>query len=299
MRQKVVCKVCRRLFKFINSTHLATHGMTVADYRRKWPTAVLADDQLRRLRRQRALALWEDPEYKQSCLDGLERTRRDPEANRKLRRSLQQALNTPEVKERRSKTAQRLWRDPDYRERTSASLAAMWQNQEYRERRAASLRKALSLPKVRRKKSRASLRMWQNADYRSKQEHSWSTWTQPERIVRGWLCEMGYYQTKSGVGFVPHAWLPMKGSGFSANGDFVDYRNRVVLHVDGPHHYNPDHFRYARGRLSFEQVQRKDRAVDKWCTDNGWDFLRLTDVDIGRKPKRCQRLIRELVAYLL
>jgi len=136
---------------------------------------------------------------------------------------------------------------------------------------------------------------WKDPEYRKKvTERSGlnaTKWNKPEKQVRKWLKQLNLYKTgdSSGTpGFVPHAWLPTKGAGWSANGDFVDYNNQQVIHVDGVYyHNNPERFPI---------VVERDRKLDRWCANHSWQWIRLSDTDIWRRPNWCKNMIRRLVA---
>lgn len=120
-------------------------------------------------------------------------------------------------------------------------------------------------------------------------------WTKPEKVVRRILKKEGVYKTgsktKSILGFLPHGWLPTKGTGFSANADFVDYNNKLILMVDGNYWHDP---------IKNPSVHAKDKKVNKWCKKHGWVVLRISDLDlIGERKKLAKKLIRRLIKLKL
>jgi G:T-mismatch repair DNA endonuclease (very short patch repair protein) len=174
----------------------------------------------------------------------------DPTYRKKMKRALKRQW-TPEKREAKSKEMKRKWKDPEYKAKMSEQSQKLWEDPEHQER---------MKPIVAR-------------------------WTKPEKVVRGWLKKMGLYKTghDGGVGFLPHRWLPTRGAGFSANGDFVDYNHKLIIHVDGDYwHSRPE-------------VVEQDRRLDAWCDANGWAHMRLTESGIYKHPIRFQKAIRSFV----
>lgn len=127
---------------------------------------------------------------------------------------------------------------------------------------------------------------WLDPKYQKLMAPHVSKWTTEERIVRGWLKQLAAYQTgtKTTIGFLPHRWLPTAGAKFSANGDFVDYNHRCVIHVDGTY--------WHQNERRFPDTIKRDLRTDLWCQNNSWNFLRLTDTEIHEDPTCFDRLKR-------
>jgi len=249
-----------------------------------------------------------------------ERYPKAPIVSRKLREAMVKRVNSPEVRERARKAASKeltkRWReDSGYRSKMVRVSSDKWKDSNFRERQAKGarisilerqeeLKTACHSPKVRRATSRRLKKVWKDPEYRRKMSKMssdnmtirWQNpdfrkamkplatkWTKPEKEVMGWLKKMGLYRTGKGSspGFLPHRWLPTKG--FTANADFVDYNHRLIIHVDGC---------YWHG---IKKVASRDERLDSWCSENGWRFVRLTDLDIAKKPKTCRNKIRRLL----
>lgn len=244
------CLLCGKHVKIINGLHLKSHRMTTAEYREKFPEAVMTDVSFRAKRSEAQQRIWADRSDEEKArimqpgIDGIK-------ASWTPERRATQAESAPEM-------VAKIWSDPAKRGKMSARRQA------------------------------TALEMWERDDYR-KQMLRVHKWTKPEKVVRGWLQEEGWYMSghDGRIGFLPHRWLPLKGAGFSSNGDFVDYNNRLIIHVDGWHH------------RAKEWVKQHDRKTDAWCPANDWLFLRLTDIDIDRRPDWCKDQIRALISSSL
>jgi len=177
-----------------------------------------------------------------------------------------------------------------FKEALRCSLRASWTPQRRRAQAEFLRRARLHFRERQRCSARRFMQMrWLDPAYREKMHPHVSKWTSEERIVRDWLVQLSVYQagTSSQIGFLPHRWLPTSGAGFSANGDFVDYNHRLVIHVDGEFwHHNPSRF---------PETLVRDARLDAWCRERGWGFLRLTDVEVRQEPNECRRRIREFI----
>lgn len=132
-------------------------------------------------------------------------------------------------------------------------------------------------------------RRWLDPKFQQRMQPSVAKWTTEERIVCDWLRRLNAYQVHDATSpsFLPHRWLPTRAAGFAANGDFVDYTRKLVVHVDGEHwHNNPKEYP--------ENIER-DRRLDDWCAHNGWKFLRLSDIEIRAKGSTGFQKLQEFV----
>ena len=195
--------------------------------------------------------------------------------------------------QKHSRVGKRNFQDAGYRERIVGLLAEYKTTKKYKVRQSQAsgdvLRRVNQDPAFRKRQSERKRRNWKDPKYRAavlpnfeKCPHA-ASWTKPERKIRSILRQLGVYQKKEGIGFLPHRWLPTAGAGFHANGDFVDYRNKLVIHVDGI---------YWHGRAG---ALSRDGRLNQWCLNNGWRFLRLTDDTIERKPKLCRRVVHKFL----
>jgi hypothetical protein len=114
--------------------------------------------------------------------------------------------------------------------------------------------------------------------------HTGNRWTKPEIAIRDLLERLGLYKTGSTgkVGFIPHQWFNTEG--FSFNADFADRNNRLIIHVDGLYWH------------ALPGAHERDRRVDRWCCENGWRFVRITDREIKKTPNACLVKVQDLVA---
>jgi len=70
-------------------------------------------------------------------------------------------------------------------------------------------------------------------------------------------------------------------------GDFADFVQRLVLHVDGVYWHR------------IPANEERDQRNNQWCDENDWLYLRITDVDIKERPRWCRSQILELVSRRL
>jgi hypothetical protein len=209
--------------------------------------------------------LWEDPEYRASQTEKVRKNQKSLKRIKAAKRAIKRKWEMdPAYRKKMTRTAKLQW-TPEKREAKSQEMKRKWKNPEYRE-----------------KMSEQSQKMWEDPEHQERMKPIVARWTKPEKIVRGWLQKLGLYKTghDGGVGFLPHRWLPTRGAGFSANGDFVDYNHKLILHVDGDYwHSLPD-------------VIEQDRRLDAWCDTKGWRYLRLTESEIYKQSAHFQQTIR-------
>ena len=70
---------------------------------------------------------------------------------------------------------------------------------------------------------------------------------------------------------------------------------RVTCQVCGQHFQAlPSHLR--KHGMSPVGAPSRDARTDRWCLENNWRYLRLTDETIARKPNLCRRVIHKFVS---
>jgi hypothetical protein len=307
----VTCQFCKSEFRVITYRHVAQHGITISEYRDRYPDSPLADAAFIHTASEISRDRWQDPEVRKRREKSLERSHQSPKRKAAVSAALKQSWS----EDRETRLAQvrdglnRYW-TPEQRTARGEQMSELWHGDRIRRKKAADrireewesgrrlqqLREGLArywTPERRAAHGEAMRKRWRDPDYVQKikdanadtrrGQPSAYRWTEPERIVRGWLEAYGLYETAYGYGFVAHGWLPV--TGFAANADFVDYRHQKVIHVDGS---------YWHGANQPTQV-RHDRRLDAWCMENGWSFVRLDEQHIRRHPIECQALVFKLL----
>jgi len=324
------CRICNKRLKAISHLHLRTHGLTPDEYKQQFPGAptmckasrkkfsktsstrmqarhdrgemkqvVEAVNKAqrtmaaRRRARKRAKRLWEDSSYRETQSSAVKKAMRRPET-----RAL---LSANAKKHRFGEKAKERWQDPEYRRRRGAQVSAeskqRWADRTEKERNhvlvplAEGRDERWKQPGAREKASKQLKEQNKDPEFCKKKMDAMlrtpnaKKWYKEEKIVRGWLKDMGLYETGSrsrGLpGFLHHRvfWTGK----FHFQADFADFNNQQIIHVDGV---------YWHSRL--ESV-RRDRRVDRWCANHGWQWIRLTDIDINNRLKWCRNMIRRLV----
>lgn len=273
------CLVCGKDFLMITTSHLATHGCSVAEYKKQFPGAELEDSEIRAKKSNAAKRRCLSDEYKKQLAINATKGRDKVVAKNKER------WMDPSFRERMtsifSENQKKRWaNDGEYIELMKKTNQAKWKDDEFRQ-------------KMSQEASSRLKTMWTDQEYRKRFTTinlSATKWHKEEIIVMEWLKDLGLYETGSSetmaIGFLPHAWLPT--NGFSANGDFVDYNNKLIIQVDGEY--------WHKNEARFPEIASKDNRLNEWCRTNGWSILRLSDAEIKSSPESCIEKIKKLIA---
>lgn len=122
MDEYVICMVCGNHYKQINIPHLRTHGITIEEYKERYPHAELTSTTTRKRQSEKAIEYnKEHPEFKR---DNAEKRKRCYETHPEKRdeaseRVRQYHIDHPEAREHASIKAKEQWIKPEAREAAS------------------------------------------------------------------------------------------------------------------------------------------------------------------------------------
>jgi len=286
--ETVRCLECGSRLTQITYGHLKSHSLTLSDYRSKYPDAELTSTATHERLAQRKQCSREATADRLAKMRAKRWSTKTPADARRVRKRKQQA------RERMTEVSTRLWQDPDYRAMQTAKardqLKDWWSDPDYRKRISKARRASWTTEKrdaVSRRTRDMSIALWKDPEHRLRmKEVSVDRWTKPEQTLRDILRSLECYRESLDdprYGFVAHGWIPTAGAGFSANADFIDYRRRRIIHVDGVYwHSKPE-------------MKVRDQRLDRWCDANDWAYVRITDADLKHRRAQVEQLVADFV----
>lgn len=259
------CYVCGKPQRIITTLHLKTHSISIAEYKRLYPTAPL-HSQGYILKLQSIMEIVNrQPSKRESDSNGVRKYLSDPT---NLSKRVSQLRGVTEKCKREGvykDNAKKMWREgtlnkemfkeingrDEHRKEVSTHFKRLWGNYDYRER------------------------MMQS------REHTLTANTSIERAMQKEICLRGlpFYHNKGVASFC----IP----------DHVNYKYKIAVFDDGDYwHGNPNNEKWFYG-----EMQKKQRTSD-WKTDEklrsyGFMILRFWESDILSNVKKCVDILEQ------
>ena len=169
LKRTVVCPICNKEFKIVTNSHLAKHGITVDEFRHRFPNNSLESDYTRYKKSCSGKDSWNNSVNRGNILEGL----RSDSSRRKMSQKSFENWNNKELRDRRVSTMRRVDNTEEAKRKFSESAKRVWGVKEFRTKIISGIREATSKEEYRNKQRDNSLRMWRNPEH-------------PEKVLSGY-----------------------------------------------------------------------------------------------------------------
>lgn len=259
----IPCKICNESFKHLTNHLKRKHSLSTEEYLEKYPNSKLASESFYRmaLERGRKNGDW----INRAKENGKDLT----EYYKKVGESVSESiLSNPKERLRRSNLMKDMWENPD-----KAKI--------FKENQSKTAKITSARPEI--QKVRAErLKRWRDKNpeefYEKCTRAMHNTWSsKPEKKLRAFAQSLnpnfkGNQQIKS----VNHFFVNKTNS---RQVDILDKDKKIILELDGPHHFKP-----IFGEEVLKRNQEKDLELDKYCLDKGFILIRISHTEYIYKP---------------
>jgi len=307
----VRCRICGKELKAVIGFHLEKHGITIQEYKRRFPDAEIQSKEANEKRRKSNKKYWSNEEVLKRHRERVKQAMSDPSLRRKLAEYQRERMKDPERREAARRSMKRLnsmkKADPEVRAKWERQRLEVLRSEEYRKKRSKIAKRLMSSEERRRRISTRLKELWKSAEYRQMQMRARKgvytvevrkkmSMKAAERVSRGVynsvssLEDMVHDELKKlGIAWMFYRQFPVDIGDRWVSVDLAIPELKIAVFCDGCYwHSCPICFNHETRK----GIRGADAAITKNLKSKGWKVLRFWEHEIkGNLNKVMEKII--------